>query len=274
MMNGKVQGALFLAAVSGLFVTGSCVAPPPPTPEQADAGLVFMVPGIKGNPWLLYWAAEAFRDAGIERELRIYDWAAFPALCNLVDYAGNCRHAEVIAAELVEYHQLHPDAPIDVVGYSGGGGLAVMAVERLPDSLRVRRLVLVQPAISPDYDLTLTMSRVEGDVVNLYSCGDWFVLGLGTRLFGTMDRRYVISAGKKGFDAERAAPHAGDRRRLVQVPWKPEMVRTLHLGGHNGIILYEWNRACVAPYVLLPEERRERRTQRNGARPASVVMFE
>lgn len=236
-------------ALLALFAFSGCAAPPRATPQQQTNGLVLMVPGIRGDRALLYWAARGLLDAGLERELRIYDWYRFPALANLVDLERNRRHAQRIADELIAYHAENPTGVIDVVGYSGGGGLALMAVENLPPHVPVRHLVLVQAAVSPTYDLTRALARLRGNIVNLYSPGDWFVLGLGTCLFGTLDRQFLVSAGKRGFDLERAVPNECDRPRLVQVPWTSEMMGAFHFGGHVEIILYDWNKAFVAPYL-------------------------
>lgn len=225
------------------------MAPPQATPAQSRNGLVMMVPGIRGDRGLLYWAAHGLADAGVERELRIYDWYRFPSLANLVDLDRNRAHAQRIAAELTSYHAEHPSGTIDVIGYSGGGGLAVMAVEDLPAHVAVRNLILVQAAISPDYDLTRALARVRGRVVNLYCPGDWFVLGLGTRLFGTIDRRFVASAGKCGLDLQKSVPNAADRERVIQRTWTRDMIGAFHFGGHVGIVMYDWNKVFVAPYL-------------------------
>ena len=234
---------------------GGCAAPPAATPEQTRAGLVMLIPGMRGDASLLYGAANGLLEAGVDREVQIYDWYRFPSLANLVDYERNCAHADEIARRLVAYHGQNPASPIDVIGYSAGGGLAIMALERLPEEVRVRRLVLVQAAVSPDYDLTRAVRRVRDRVVNLHCPSDWFVLGLGTQVFGTVDRRCVHSAGKGGFDAERALPEATARWKLVQIAWQREMMGTLHFGGHVGILLRAWNRRFVAPLILADDVR-------------------
>ena len=51
----------------------------------------------------------------------------------------------------------------------------------------LRNVVLCQPALSPDYDLGPTLSKVAGKVVCFCSPFDAFTLGLGTIVFGTME---------------------------------------------------------------------------------------
>jgi len=108
----------------------------------------------------------------------------------------------------------------------------------------------VQPGVSPTWDLTRTLRVVEGHVVHFYSQLDWIVLGLGTKTFGTVDRKCVESAGKTGFDLERVVPDASARGKVIQVPWEPAMIWMGHPGNHLSIVLYGWNRKYVAPYLL------------------------
>lgn len=213
-------------------------------------GLVYFFPGIEGGPWMLEWARRAARDAGCDAEFRTLDWQRLDVLGNLVELERNRARAAHVAQELVAFRAATPDAPIDLVGYSGGGGLAVMIAEALPESLRIRNLVLVHAAISPTHDLTTALRRVDGALVNFYSRGDWVILGLGTRAFGAMDRTHTDSAGHVGFDLPRAVPDAALRARVQQVSWTPAMIRSGHWGGHATIITYGFNKTYVAPYLL------------------------
>ncbi len=197
------------------------------------------------------WAYDGLRAAGVGAEIRAFDWdrgAAF--LDNLTDYQGNLQHAAAIADEIVEFERRRPGAPVDVVGYSGGGGLAILAVEALPQQVRVRNVLLVQAAISPDYDLTSVLSHIDGRLVNFYCPTDWVILGLGTQVFGTIDRTYTKSAGKDGFDVERAAPDRQLRGKIEQVRWTLEMLRSGHAGNHTGILMQQWNQRYLAPYLV------------------------
>ena len=245
------HGALAMMAVTVLALCGGCWNPPGPTARPVERGLVWMLPGVEGGPWSMYWARAAFRDAGVESEIRIFEWQRpFGALQNLTDYEGNRRKAAEVAEEIAGYRQGHPDGPIDLVGYSGGGGLAIMVAEALPESVHLRNVVLAQPALSPDYDLTAALSRIDGKLVNFYSPYDWLILGVGTRLFGTMDRREVASAGKERFDLARAVRDPALRDQVEQRRWELRMVGDGHFAGHFGILSYWWNRRYVAPYLL------------------------
>jgi len=195
-------------------------------------------------------ARRAFRDGGYEGAIRTHDWnRAGGALANLMDYKGNRQAAAEVAEQIVAYRREHLWCPIDLVGYSGGAGMALMVAEALPEDIRLRNIILVQGAVSPDYDLSQVMDRVEGKIVNFYSPYDWLLLGVGTWFWGTMDRAHVVSAGNKGFDADRAVPDEIQRAKLEQYRWSGKMLASGHLGGHFSILFYQWNKEYVVPYL-------------------------
>lgn len=245
---GRRLRALLMAAS---VTCAGCWQAPGPTAHQTERGLVWMLPGVEGGPWSLMWAHTALRDAGVEAEIRVFDWERpFGTLENLTDYEGNLERAGQIAGTIEEYRRAHPAAPIDMVGYSGGGGLAVMTAEALPQDVRLRNVVLVQPALSPDYDLVPALLRIDGKLVNFYSPHDWLILGLGTQVFGTMDRKEVASAGKERFDLEEAVRDPVLRERVEQRGWTSRMIGSGHFGNHASILGYWWNKEYVAPYLL------------------------
>jgi pimeloyl-ACP methyl ester carboxylesterase len=233
-----------------LVFSAGCWTPPRASVCQQGAGLVYMLPGIEGGPWTMKWAYEGLRAGGVQAEIRVFDWKRGPAwLENLTDYEGNLCRAAILADEIAAFERDQPGRPVDLVGYSGGGGLAILAAEALAPQARLRNIVLAQAAIDPEHGLTDVLSHVDGKVVNLYCPSDWYILGVGTRVFGTIDRSYTESAGKNGFDLDRAVPDMHLRHKLHQVRWTADALRTGHPGNHTGILLREWNRRYVAPYL-------------------------
>lgn len=233
-----------------LAVLPGCWSPPEVTLDQLDDGLVWMFPGVEGGPWHMEQPYRALRDGGVTAAIRIHDWRnPLGSLANLADEAKNRADARRIAEQIAEYQRERRAAPVDLVGYSGGGGVAIMVAEALPDGVQLRNVVLVQPAVSPDYDLAPALRNVSGKLVNYYSWGDWLVLGLGTATFGTMDRRFTASAGMIGFDVAKAAAEPSLAARVQQHEWSPAALDAGHLGGHLGLIGYEWNRRFVAPHL-------------------------
>ncbi len=125
-----------------------------------------------------------------------------------------------------------------------------MVAEALPEDVRLRHLILVQAAVSPDYDLSAALARVDGKLINFHSAFDWAILGLGTWTFGTMDRANVASAGKVGFNLDAAVPNEALRRRVEQPRWTAAMLASGHYGGHLGMLTYGWNKKHLAPYLI------------------------
>ena len=240
-----------LAAAAALCLAG-CWQAPKPTVQESERGLVWMFPGVGGGPWSLQGAYRAFRDAGVDGDIRIHEWdlPGYDILGRLQRIAENRAQAARVAGEMAAYRREHPAGRIDLVGYSAGGGIALLVAAALPDDVRLRNLILVQPAVSPTYDLTAALRHVDGRLVSFNCPSDWLTLGLGTELFGTVDRQLTAAAGKDGFELETAVPDSALRAKVFQRRWSPEMLWSGHIGNHVNILLYAWNRKYVAPYLL------------------------
>lgn len=241
--------AIALAAI--LLPTAGCWTPPRPTPAQRDAGLVWLFPGVEGGQWQVEWPYRAFRDAGVAAEIEVHDWwHPFGTIVNLTSYDRNRRDAARVATRIADYRRTNPDAPIDLVGYSGGGGLAIMVTEALPVDVHVRNVVLVQAAISPDYNLTAALEHIDGKLVNYFVPSDWAILGIGTATLGTMDRQYTASAGMVGLRPDENTSDPALRDKIVQHRWNGKMLVAAHFGDHLSIVSYPWNKKYVAPWLL------------------------
>ena len=92
-----------------------------------------------------------------------------------------------------------PKLEITLTSHSGGTGIAVWALEKMPEGMQVQTLVLLASALSPDYDLSKALRHVRGKAYVFYSQNDQVVLGAGTRLFGTIDGVKSDAAGLIGF---------------------------------------------------------------------------
>jgi hypothetical protein len=156
---------------------------------------------------------------------------------DLTDVANCVAKAEAIADAIRTFKAGQPDDPVFLVAKSGGSGVVVKALELLESHL-VERVVLLAPALSPNYDLTGALSAVRREIVVFWSPLDVFILGAGTRVFGTIDRVKSVSAGLVGFKAPRVDQpgESADRNyeKLRQVRWRPLMAATGYLGGHFG----------------------------------------
>lgn len=248
-----VRASILTSLVWLVTAISGCWQPRRPAELELTRGLIWMFPGVQGGPWMLAEAHRAFRDAGIDAAVEVYDWQRLPlvgSLSNLTSIDRNRREAALLADSIARHFDDNPGCRIDLIGYSGGGGLALMVAEALPQRVRLHNVILVQSATSPDYDLTNVLEKLDGKLINFYSPRDWLHLGFGTKIFGTMDRVRTVSAGKEGFNVRTAIPDATMRDRLVQHRWTEEMKTYGHYGGHLPMFGYEWNKKYVARYLV------------------------
>jgi hypothetical protein len=115
----------------------------------------------------------------------------------------------------------------------------------------LERIVLLSAAVSPNYDLCPALRAVRGEIVSFHSDLDRIWLGWGTSQFGTVDRVYGPGAGRTGFVRP---PDLGPEgyeayRRLVQVPWRPELLLEANAGGHHATVRPDFPCKYVAPWL-------------------------
>src|SRR5260221_4327757 len=110
------------------------------TPERLEKGLVLVLPGIEGQSLLNHGIARGLADGGVISAIEIFDWTTGVILLFLYHLRGSRRHkaqAEKIARRVVEYQRNYPGRPVHLVGHSGGGAMAGLALEHLPAEVKV-----------------------------------------------------------------------------------------------------------------------------------------
>jgi alpha-beta hydrolase superfamily lysophospholipase len=231
--------------------------------ERLQRGRIIVLPGIEGHSRWNRSIVRGLLDAGVECSLDIHDWT-FGRWQSLRSLSVTQRHrvqADEIAAQVAAYRVRQPAAPVWLIGHSGGGAMSVLALERLSESTRADGAILLGPALSPGYDLRPALAHTTRGIWNFSSWGDVIFLVVGTLLFGTLDRRRSISAGASGFrahraedviDAEESAP-AAPSPRLIEVPWRREMLRHGNYAGHFGYVNRRFVRHWIAPIIQTPQ---------------------
>jgi pimeloyl-ACP methyl ester carboxylesterase len=214
--------------------------PEPPLTVAPLAGRMLILPGVGNTQFHL-----AGFVASVEQQLPSFDvevrtWGVpFATIHNLRAHERNVATAASIAAEIADWRRAHPTEPFYLVGYSGGGGMATLVTAALPPAVVIDRLILVAPAIAPDYPLASeVLPHVREFVVN-YSSERDLQVGWGTRTFGTIDRKHTASAGAVGFATVDA--------RLLQHRWSMADAPFGHLGNHMAYLNPRWQAAKLLP---------------------------
>ena len=121
------------------------------------------LPGIGGARSIDRHMTAGLKDGGWEGPISIYDWTANdPGINALLSYERNKKQAQKVEEMIADKLAKDPDLKITLTSHSGGTGIAVWALEDLPEGVQVQTLVLLASALSPDYDLSKALRHVRG----------------------------------------------------------------------------------------------------------------
>ncbi|MFA6135340.1 MAG: hypothetical protein WC869_15115 [Phycisphaerae bacterium] len=221
---------------------------------RLDKGLVVVLPGIEGRSQLNEAICEGLNDGGVTAAIDLEDWTSSVPMNLLYNQRNSLRNreqAEIIADRIMRYKMSYPNRPVILVGQSGGGAMAAWIVEALPPAESVDGVIMLAASLSPQYPLDTALAKSRRGIVNFHSSKDWFILGVGTTISGTMDGEHTSSAGRVGFESPTSGPRARlYYQKLRQVAWQESMAQTGYTGNHltSGTRLFVSN--YVAPLVL------------------------
>lgn len=215
--------------------------------------VVFLLGGIGGTQFGPVMWRRALRELGWPVGSVLFNWHRGlwgESLSDLLWLRRNRFMARRLARRILAHRRDHPRCRVHILSFSGGTAIAVFALEVLSGRPAVDTLVLVGSAIRPDYNLAPALKSVQRAYA-LMSERDRYILGLGTRLLGTMDRTHCASAGLVGFAMPREASPE-DRslyERLVQLQWSPALKGLGHYGGHTGWLAPEFLKEHLLPLL-------------------------
>ena len=235
----------------GVAALAGCGSPKQPfvTPERLERGLVLVLPGIEGRSYLNEHICQGLSAGGVNWAIEIFDWTSkYGPLYNQRAQETNRRKARDIASRIERYGLAFPDRPVMLVGHSGGGAMAVWTTEALGPEQTIEGAVLINPSLSPQYPLGEALGKTQRGIVLLYSPKDWVLLGIGTRVYGTMDGLHSVSAGYVGFEIPTDRPRI--YRKLYQIGWTKDMARAGNTGSHLSSAAARFVSRYVAPLVL------------------------
>jgi len=257
-MPRAAPGSLYVA-MAGVLLLMPCVgcraSQRPQAVDRYARGIVIILPGIEGRSVWNRNIARGLDEGGVTSAITVDDWTArLPGsfVYNLTNLQRNQSQANRIAERVLAYREQHPGSPVHMIGHSGGGGIAILALEALPPGRQIDMAILLAPALSPDYDLSTALRRTRFGICNFHSTRDVSFLKVGTSLFGPIDRDFGVSAGAVGFHEPEGLSEA-DRQlyagRLRQVRWNPNMKEVGADGTHLGWASRKFAREYLAPLI-------------------------
>ncbi len=218
--------------------------------EQFAHTYLLHLPGIAGARGVDRMMTSGLRDGGYTGPIETYDWTGQdPGLRALMAYDRNQVEAQKIAERITERFRADPTLKIIITAHSGGTGLAVWALEKLPADVKVEQVLLLSSALSPQYDLSKALSHVRGKCYSFFSENDVLVLGAGTKLFGTIDGKKCESAGECGF----ILPETADLQqyqKLIQKPYDKVWMQYGNIGDHIGTMRRPFAANVLTPLLL------------------------
>lgn len=224
------------------FAAQSSAQIPQAFPPSEAAGRIIVLPGIHNTLFHLKGFFEMAGESLPNFEIDRRKWGiTFLGIRNLRAEEQNFEFARSLAADIASWRSRNPDELLYLMGYSGGGGVASLVLGELPQDVAIDRLILVAPAISTEFPIEeLADDRIRDFVVNYASEKDRQV-GLGTRLFGTIDREYDYAAGFDGFSVR--------FDKLAQWFWRESDRRFGHRGNHIAYLGRRWQRDFLLPAI-------------------------
>lgn len=238
---------VMFAATSGC--AGADPSPPPAEHARFGHDYLIQLPGIAGEHSVDHALIAGLRDGGFDGSTEIIDWPGDQAgLGALLNRKHNDQQAEQVAARIVQI--LHDDSRAKVIltSHSGGTGIAVWALERLPSNVKIEALFLLSSALSPGYDLTEALRHVRGHAYSFNSANDTIVLSAGTRMFGTIDGVKCDAAGHVGFQKPASASEF-QYARLVQRDYEASWLSYGNDGDHLGTLSRRFAEHVLSPLV-------------------------
>jgi len=205
---------------------------------KVDREVLFILDGVGGFQIAPLIIRRVFRNQATPPATVLYNWQfglVGEIWSDLMWLRRNRVMGARLARKMLAFRRDHPTTTIHLAAFSGGAGIAVFACEQLRRRRIVGTLALLCPALSPGYNLAPALHAVERCYA-LISRRDRLILGLGTTLFGTTDRRFTSAAGLAGFrlPPDLSAQDNAAYQRLREIYWSPDLRNLGHPGGHTG----------------------------------------
>ena len=239
-------------AVAGAVASAPTSAPA--TRPISHVGTLHLhLPGIGGYRNIDRGMLRGLREGGFDAKIKPYDWTGEDVgLAALVATQRHRAESTRIAQLIAEHARKNPGGRITISAHSAGAGIITWALEQLPTDVQVDSVLFIAPALSPQYDLSRALAHVREKVYVIYSPYDAAVLGIGTKMLGTVDGVKVEASGKVGFTPP-ATADAQHYEKLVQVPYRSDWIKLGNIGDHIGALSRPFSREVLAPMLARGE---------------------
>jgi pimeloyl-ACP methyl ester carboxylesterase len=213
-------------------------------------GVIFAISGAGGSEATSAALQQEVLGAGLSLNLESVDWSHGYGrfLSDQMDWEHARREGTRLAKRVIAYRQEYPEGDVYLVGHSAGCGVALAAGDVLPPG-SLRRIVLLAPSVSADYDLRAALRSARDGIDVFFSSRDVFYLGLGAAIIGTPDRRWSSpAAGRIGFRQKaECSEDAALYQKLRQHDWQASVEWTGNHGGHYDGFKPAYLRSYVLP---------------------------
>jgi hypothetical protein len=218
---------------------GGCVNP------KEEFGKIYYMDGAGNWGFGVVDVPEGLASAGYKGDVEIFVWtSSFSPAVDQVNIIGNKLRASLLSGKIRDYLRRQPGQSVHLIALSAGTGIAVWAIEGLPDGVMIDNLVLLGSSLSYNYDMSKALRHVRGKVYVFYSAHDE-VLTTAVPALGTVDRTHEDSAGLVGLH-----PSDGDSDKIVNVRWSQEYSRYGWTGAHTDATGRMFIQHVVAPQIL------------------------
>jgi hypothetical protein len=221
-------------------------------------GYIYYVDGAGGGTAQNNWAGgvkDGLIAAGYNGAGSMYSWETGKGMLADQDASEQYKRDEAkgLATQIEQRVKQHPGVPVSLLSFSAGAAPAIFALEALPETVQVDRVVMLGCSMSAAYDLTKALSRVK-DKMYLYTSTKDEMVGFWMTFSGTADRRFHDpGAGLKGFVLPTGATEETRRlyaAKIVAIPWTKEELQVGDKGHHFDNVKMPFIRDYVAPILM------------------------
>ena len=226
--------------------------------ERLTRGNVFYFDGAGGGTTKSNYAdgvVKGMLEAGYRGAGELISWETDRGLIKdqNASVAYKREKAKEGAATIQRYQKDHPGAPVGLLGFSAGTAEAIFALEFLPETTPVDRVVLLGTSISRDYDMTEALKRVK-DKLYIFTSTHDRMIGTMMKFSGTADRKFHDpGAGIKGFILPAGASAATRKLyadKIVTIPYSEDYKKDGNKGHHFDNVKKDFIRDHVAPLLM------------------------